>query len=83
MLISPVGSSVTTKLAPQAFKSQMMSLWFMTDAVGQAINAQIVKFYSTANEVPYFFAVGLVSILFGVVLAFFVKRIHALMQGED
>ena len=83
MLISPVGSSITTKLAPQAFKSQMMSLWFMTDAVGQAINAQIVKFYSTANEVPYFFAVGLVSILFGVVLAFFVKRIHALMQGVD
>ena len=83
MLISPVGSSVTTKLAPQAFKSQMMSLWFMTDAVGQAINAQIVKYYSSATEVPYFLAVGLVSIVFGIILFFFIKRIHGLMEGVD
>ena len=52
MLISPIGLSVTTKLAPEAFKSQMMSMWFLADAAGQAVNSQIVKFYSTANEVP-------------------------------
>ena len=35
MLISPIGLSTTTKLAPQAFRSQMMSMWFLTDAVAQ------------------------------------------------
>ncbi|MGX7773805.1 peptide MFS transporter [Limosilactobacillus fermentum] len=83
MLISPIGLSVTTKLAPKAFKSQMMSMWFLADSAGQAVNAQIVKYYSSATEVPYFLAVGLVSIVFGIILFFFIKRIHGLMEGVD
>lgn len=83
MLISPIGLSVTTKLAPKAFRSQMMSMWFLADAAGQAINSQIVKYYSSATEVPYFLAIGAVSIIFGIILVFFVKKIHALMEGVD
>jgi POT family proton-dependent oligopeptide transporter len=83
MLISPIGLAVTTRLAPKAFKSQMMSMWFLADAAAQAVNAQIVKFYSSATEVPYFLTIGLVSIAFGIILMFFVKRIHALMGGVD
>ena len=83
MLISPIGLSVTTRLAPKAFKSQMMSMWFLADAAAQAVNAQIVKFYSSATEVPYFLTIGIVSIVFGVILMFFVKQIHRLMGGVD
>lgn len=83
MLISPIGLSVTTKLAPQAFKSQMMSMWFLADSAGQAVNAQIVKYYSSATEVPYFMIVGIVSIAFGIILMFFVKKIHSLMDGVN
>lgn len=83
MLISPIGLSVTTRLAPKAFKSQMMSMWFLADAAAQAVNAQIVKFYSSATEVPYFLTIGVVSIVFGIILMFFVKRIHGLMGGVD
>ena len=43
MLISPIGLSVTTKLAPKSFQAQMMSIWFLSNAAAQAINAQIVK----------------------------------------
>ncbi|MDO4911965.1 MAG: peptide MFS transporter [Lactobacillus sp.] len=81
MLNSPIGLSVTTKLAPAAFKSQMMSLWYMADSVGQAVTAQTVKLYKPTTEVNYFLAVGVVSILFGVILFFLSKRIHGLMQG--
>lgn len=81
MLISPIGLSITTKLAPNAYRSQMMSMWFLADATGQAINAQIVKFYSTGTEVPYFWSVGLVSIIFGLIMFLMVKRINVLMDG--
>lgn len=81
MLISPIGLSVTTKLAPKAYKSQMMSMWFLADAAGQAVNAQIVKYYSTATEVPYFLAVGVVSIIFGIILFAMSKKIFSLMDG--
>lgn len=83
MLISPIGLSVTTKLAPKAFRSQMMSMWFLADSAGQAVNAQIVKYYSTGTEVPYFLTIGLVSVVFGIILIFFVKKIHSLMEGVN
>lgn len=81
MLISPIGLSISTKLAPNAYRSQMMSLWFLADATGQAVNAQIVRFYTSQTEVPYFWAVGLVSVIFGFIMFFMVKRINVLMEG--
>ena len=81
MLISPIGLSVTTKLAPKAFASQMMSMWFLTDSVGSAINAQIVRFYSTQTEVPYFAIIGIVSVLLGIILFMMVPMIKRSMQG--
>lgn len=81
MLISPIGLSVTTKLAPKAFRSQMMSMWFLADAAGQAVNSQIVKYYSSATEVQYFFIIGLISIVFGILMCFLVRRISRLMVG--
>lgn len=61
----------------------MMSMWFLADSAGQAVNAQIVKYYSSATEVPYFMIVGIVSIVFGIILMFFVKKIHSLMDGVN
>ena len=80
--ISPVGLAVTNRLAPKAFKSQMMSMYFLADAAGQAVNAQIVKFYSSATEVPYFLTIGTVSIVFGIILLFFVGKICRLMADD-
>lgn len=79
MLISPIGLSVTTKLAPEAFKSQMMSMWFLADAAGQAVNAQIVQFYTPATEIQYFLAIGAVSVIAGLIMFCFIKRINELM----
>lgn len=81
MLISPIGLSVTTKLAPKAFSGQMMSMWFLANSAGQAVNAQIVKFYTPQTEIQYFCAIGVVSVVFGIFLFFLVKRIERLMQG--
>ncbi len=83
LLISPIGLSVTTKLAPRAFQSSMMSMWFLADSAGQAVNSQIIKFYTPETEIQYFAAIGLFSILFGIVLAFCVKPIKRLMAGVD
>ncbi|MTV83338.1 peptide MFS transporter [Secundilactobacillus folii] len=81
LLISPIGLSVTTKLAPRAFQSSMMSMWFLADSAGQAVNSQIVKFYTPANEIPYFTIIGIVSIVAAVVLFFMIKPIKRLMGG--
>ncbi|GAX08580.1 dipeptide/tripeptide permease [Secundilactobacillus silagincola] len=81
LLISPIGLSVTTKLAPRAFQSSMMSMWFLADSAGQAVNSQIVKFYTPSNEIAYFSIIGIVSIIAGIILFFMIKPIKRLMEG--
>ncbi len=81
LLLSPVGLSATTKLAPQAFAAQTMSLWFLTNASAQAINAQVVKFYSPENEIVYFGVIGVIALIIGLMLFFFAPKIEKLMRG--
>jgi POT family proton-dependent oligopeptide transporter len=83
MLISPVGLSVTTKLAPKAFTSQMMSMWFLASAAGSALNAQLVTLYNAKNEVAYFSWFGVATVVLGVFLVFIAPKIHKLMVGVD
>jgi POT family proton-dependent oligopeptide transporter len=82
MLISPIGLSITTKLSPKAFKGQMMSMWFLANSAGQAINSQIVKYYSANTEIVYFAIVGVVSVAIGLLLFCFVKPINRLTQAS-
>lgn len=68
LLLSPIGLSATTKLAPAAFASQTMSLWFLANAAGQGINAQVVRLFTPETEVLYFAVIGLLSVGFGVIV---------------
>lgn len=69
LLMSPVGLSATTKLAPEAFAAQAMSLWFLTSTVAQALNAQFAKVFDKVSEVQYFgFLGGAAIVLFVVML---------------
>jgi proton-dependent oligopeptide transporter, POT family len=81
LCLSPVGLSATTKLAPAAFTAQMMSMWFLSNAAAQAINAQIVKFYTPDTEMLYFGAIGGVAIVLAVILFLFSSKIQNFMKG--
>ncbi|MDQ0271830.1 peptide MFS transporter [Cytobacillus purgationiresistens] len=81
LCLSPVGLSATTKLAPMAFSAQTMSLWFLASAAAQAINAQVVKFYSAATEMAYFGIIGGISIVLSIVLFMLAPKIQGFMKG--
>ncbi|MFD7655333.1 peptide MFS transporter [Actinosynnema sp. NPDC059797] len=83
LMLSPVGLSVTTKLAPRAFASQTMGLWFLATAAGQGVGAIVVRFYSDENAVAYFGVLGGLAIALGVSLVVGAKSIHGLMRGVD
>ncbi|WP_339229999.1 peptide MFS transporter [Aeribacillus sp. FSL K6-2833] len=80
LCLSPVGLSATTKLAPAAFSAQTMSLWFLTSAAAQAINAQLVKYYTVETEIVYFGIIGMISIILGLILFFMAPMIKRLMK---
>ena len=81
LCLSPVGQSLSTKLAPKAFHTQMIALFFLSIAVGTAGAGSLAEFYDSSNEVPYFAFLGGASIVVGVALLVFRKAISRLMEG--
>ena len=81
LLLSPVGLSLTTKLAPAVFKTQMVALFFLSVALGSAMSGYLAQFYTAESETAYFGVVGAVAIVLGLVLAAFARPIRALMGG--
>lgn len=83
LMISPVGLSATTKLAPQAFQSQTLGLYFLAPAFGQGVGAQVVKLYSEENQGLYFGIIGVVTLAFAVLLVLGTRTIKKYMHGVN
>jgi proton-dependent oligopeptide transporter, POT family len=81
LCLSPVGLSATTKLAPAAFSAQTMSLWFLSNAAAQGLNAQLVRFYSPETEMLYFGIIGGTAIALSVLLYLISPVIQRYMKG--
>jgi proton-dependent oligopeptide transporter, POT family len=81
LCLSPVGLSATTKLAPAAFSAQTMSLWFLSNAAAQALNAQLVKLYTPETEMMYFGIIGGTAILIAILLFAISPIIQRFMKG--
>jgi proton-dependent oligopeptide transporter, POT family len=83
LLLSPVGLSVTTKLAPQAFQAQMVALFFLSVALGTALSGVLANYYSEDHETAYFGVLGLIAVVLGVILAALTPLIRTLMSGVE
>ncbi|WP_135454971.1 oligopeptide:H+ symporter [Mycobacterium sp. DL99] len=81
LLLSPIGLSVTTKLAPEAFRAQMMALFFFSVGLGTAMSGVLAQRYDPAHEFAYFGVLGAVAIIVGVVVLLMSPRISRLMEG--
>ncbi|MCA2219041.1 hypothetical protein [Jidongwangia harbinensis] len=81
LLLSPVGLSLSTKLAPRAFHTQMVALFFLSVALGTALSGTLARFYSAEREAIYFGVLGAVAIVLGVLLALARRPITRLMSG--
>ncbi|MEU1349792.1 peptide MFS transporter [Streptomyces sp. NPDC005795] len=66
VLLETSGMSATTKLAPKAFASQTMALWFLSLALANGIQAQIVKLYGEVSNPAYFGVNGAIAVLAGL-----------------
>ncbi|WP_313479464.1 peptide MFS transporter [Microbacterium sp.] len=81
LLLSPIGLSAATKLAPARFQTQMVALFFLSVSLGTAISGWLVQFYDPQNEPPYFTVLGLIAIAVGAGLFVSVKPVLKLMKG--
>src|SRR6476660_2384750 len=81
LLLSPIGLSVTTKLAPEAFRAQMIALDFFSVGIGTSMSGVLSGYYDPAHEFAYFGIIGAVAIVAGVVVFALSPWISRLMEG--
>ncbi|MFI9556659.1 peptide MFS transporter [Nonomuraea endophytica] len=81
--LSPVGLSVTTKLAPAAFKGQMLGVWFIAVSVGDAVGGQTGRLSSVMSDTTYYLVLAAMAIVAGVALFMFVRKLREMMAEHD
>jgi proton-dependent oligopeptide transporter, POT family len=81
LMLSPIGLSVTTKLAPEAFRAQMMALYFFSVGLGTSMSGVLAKYYDPGSEFAYFGITGAVAVAAGVVVFALSPWISRQMEG--
>ncbi|PJE95653.1 MFS transporter [Streptomyces carminius] len=81
LCLSPVGLSLSTKLAPKRFVGQIMGLWFLATATGNALNGWATRLNEPMGDAAYYTMWGLVAVAAGLAFMTAAGRIRALMSG--
>lgn len=86
LALSPVGLSVTTKLAPKRFVGQMMGMWFLATALGNLIAGQIAGEFDAENIAAFpdqYMSIVMTAGGAGLIMLLLTKPIKKLMGGVD
>jgi POT family proton-dependent oligopeptide transporter len=78
LMISPIGLAVTTQLAPEAFRAQMIALYFFSVGLGTSMSGVLARYYDPARE---FGIIGCVAIVAGVIVFAVTPWVSRHMQG--
>ena len=81
LCLSPTGNSAAVKLAPKAFNAQMMSVWLLTNATGQALNGSLVRLIKPLGYANYFIFIGAIALVVSLITLAFVPKINKGMRG--
>jgi POT family proton-dependent oligopeptide transporter len=79
LFISPIGLSATTELAPSKYKSRLMSMWFLSNTLGQGINSFCVRFFDIDAPANFFYGYAFVTIIIVITLLLLTKTLKRLM----
>ncbi|GAB95583.1 POT family proton-dependent oligopeptide transporter [Kineosphaera limosa] len=83
LCLSPVGLAATTLLAPRAFASQALALWFLASSAGQAVGAQSIKAMAGLPDSTFYLVVGGITIVISGVLFALVPWTRGKMQDVE
>ena len=81
LLLSPIGLSASTKLAPKAFRTQMVALFFLSSALGTTIAGTLGEYYTQVPEGLYFGTLGAIAVVLGILVLLAAPAVLRLMRG--
>ena len=82
LLLSPIGISFVTKVAPPKYKGMMMGLWFCVTAIGNYLTSVIARIWGTGMPLWMVWGVLVVLCLLSAVFIFSImKRLERATSG--
>ena len=82
LLLSPIGISFVTKVAPPKYKGMMMGLWFCVTAIGNYLTSVIARIWGTGMPLWMVWGVLVELCLLSAVFIFSImKRLERATQG--
>jgi POT family proton-dependent oligopeptide transporter len=76
ILVSPMGLSFVSKVAPARMRGLMMGCWFGATAVGSYSSGLLGGFYSTLQHHEYFIFLSIILFLSSVLVLLFIKKLN-------
>ncbi len=83
LLLSPVGLSAMTKLAPARIAGLVMGIWFLATSVGNYIGGRVSGLYESFALPALFAAVAAFGVIAGVVMFGLTPSIKKMMGGVN
>jgi POT family proton-dependent oligopeptide transporter len=83
LLLSPVGLSAMTKLAPARIAGLVMGIWFLATSVGNYIGGRVSGLYESFALPSLFAAVAAFGVIAGVVMFGLTPSIKKMMGGVN
>lgn len=71
LFLSPVGNSLATRVAPNAFKSRLFAVWLMSVSMGTALSGVLGSLYNPDDpsaERTFFITLSVITIALGAFL---------------
>jgi POT family proton-dependent oligopeptide transporter len=81
--ISPVALSFITKLAPAKYASLMMGTYFAVTGLGNKLAGLLGEAAQDAGEMAIFSGIALFTLLLGILLLIFVRKLKKLSHGAE
>ena len=81
LFVSPVGLSLTSKVAPRRLTALMMGGWFITTSLGGKISAILAGFWDKFDNKAVFFAISVIAALIAGMLLFpLTKKLNKVVE---
>ena len=80
LMLSPMGLSLVSKVAPIRMRGLLMGGWFVATAIGNKLTA-IGVYWSIWNQSTFFIILGSMALVVAVILLFLLKPLKKAMPG--
>ncbi len=83
LMLSPVGLSMVTKLAPARYASALMGVWFLSNAAGNKLAGTVGALAEGHGDATVFLGIAVASAAAGAILLVLAPLLHRMTHGAE